>query len=286
MPTVYLNGEYVDAEEARVSVSDRGLLLGFGLFETLRAYFGIPFRLARHLERLYSSARTLDLPLPAEREEIGRAVLKVLKLNGLGEARIRITFTGGAPPSAEIPMGSAIVSAVPVEGLPPEMYEKGVRVILTDLDKSMGLARHKTTDAMPKVIAHREAERAGAFEAVFRNPAGRISECATSNIFLVTAGELRTPPVSEGLLPGITREIVLSLARELGIPAAEATIREEDLYGADEVFVTASVKEIVPVVRVGEESVGPGRPGPLTRKIHEAYRARVRKECAGREEET
>lgn len=280
MAIVYLNGDYVEAESAQVPVSDRGVLLGFGLFETLRAYRGIPFRLARHLDRLYRSAQELGFPLPAAREEIGRGVLEVIRRNGLEDARVRVTFTGGAAPEPGVPMGSALISAVPVEGLPPEIYTAGVRVISTSLVKDFSMARHKTTAAMIKVLAHQEAEAAGAFEAIFRNPGGRVSECATSNIFVAKGGGLKTPPLSEGILPGITREIVLSLAEGFDIPVEEVVLENEDLFRADEVFLTASVKEIVPVIQVGERTIGDGRPGPLAKRLHEAYRALAHKECA------
>ena len=152
-------------------------------------------------------------------------------------------------------------------------------MISTPLDKGVSLARHKTTNFMAKMLAHKQATEAGAFEAIFRNPSGRISECATSNIFVAKEGKLRTPLVSEGILPGITREIVIRLAADQGIPASEGLLENEDLFRADEAFITASVKEIVPVVRVGDRTIGSGRPGPLTRRLLQAYRSLVQQEC-------
>lgn len=280
MTVVYLNGEFVDREEGHVSAGDRGLLLGVGIFETLRAYHGTPFRLERHLDRLVSSARDLDLALRAPREEIGKAAIEVVRRNGLEEGRVRITCTGGGAGPGKPPGPSVLVTAVPIGNLPPEIYEDGVRVVISPLEESMALARHKVTSAMEKVIALREAERAGAFEAVFLNPAGRVCECASSNLFLMQGGKLRTPPVSEGILPGITREIVLSLAPEIGIPASEGRIEEEELLRADEIIITASVKEIVPVVKVGDRTIGDGRPGPGAKALIQAYRDLVEKECA------
>ena len=278
----YLNGMYLPAEGARVSAWDQGLLLGVGLFETLRTYHRVPFRLERHLERLYTSAEELGLDPTKSREEMRMAVKEVIRRSEFDDdedARVRITLTGGAGKPDEAP-GTALITAVLLEELPTEIYQEGARLISTDLDKSMALARYKTTSALHKILAHRDAERDGAIDALFRNPAGRIAECAYSNIFIKTEWGLVTPPIEEGALPGITREIILDMVQVMEIPTSEKLIENETLFRAEEVFIASSIKEVVPIVQIGERTIGEGKVGEVTLRVMESYLDLVKDECA------
>ena len=283
---MWLDGRLLDLEEARVSPLDRGFLYGDGLFETLRTYRGQPFLLEEHLDRLAASAKDLELPLPP-RATLREAVRDVVAANGLDaeDARVRLTVTRGAGAPGEVWPAEAGLPTVLVTAQPvrlPASLEEGVAAIVASQRVLAGAPPVKSTSFQAHVLAKAEARRAGAWEALLRNHRGHLAEGATSNLFLVDdAGALRTPPPDAGALPGLTRAVVLRLAAsELGLAAREVPVEVDDLRRAREAFLSSSVAEVVPLVRLDGRALGDGAPGPVTRAVREAYRAEVRRRCA------
>lgn len=268
MSRVWLNGRLVPVDEARVSVLDRGFLLGDALFETMRAYGGRVFRLDAHLERLERSAARIGLPLP---RGLAEAVEETVRANGLDEATVRLTVTRGPgsglePPDAPQP---TVVIAVREAPAPPAAVRATLaRSRRNEHSATAGLKHPAYLDAVVEITA---ARRAGCDDAIFLDTGGHLSEGAYSNLFLVTDGALRTPPPTCGALPGITRATVLELAPRLGLQATEEALDVNALGDAKEAFLTSSLREIVPLVVVEGLRIGPGQPGDVTRRIQQAY---------------
>ncbi len=280
---VYLNGRIVAAGDARLSVANPAFLHGVGLFETLRAYGGQPFLLRSHIERMRASAAKLRLQLGAALDAIPDAVTAVLAANELSEARIRFTVT---PPDVDTPEGppTVLVTARPTTGYPPELYEKGMSVCICDDYRQSShdpLAGHKTTSYFPRLAATRVAAERHCGEALWFTPDNRLAEGSISNVFLVKGGELITPPVDTPVLPGITRALVLELAREAGLTIREQACTIHALLDADEVFLTNAMMEVMPVTRIERHAIGDEKVGPITRRLREAYAARVAAGTAG-----
>jgi branched-chain amino acid aminotransferase len=278
MSKVYLNGQIMPLAEARVPALDAGLLLGAGLFETLRAYDGLVFRLGDHLARLFASARALDIPIQESPEELTRAVAAVLEANGLRDARCRITATRGPLPSEGEGMPAArptcLITAGAMTPYADELYEKGMTVTVSDVrvnDKDPACG-HKTTNYLTNLLVLREAHGRGAQEALRFNGPGRLAEGCISNVFVVTGGRLRTPPVTEGCLPGIARKVVLELARAEGIEVSEEPVAAQEVLSAEEMFLTNTIMEVMPVCWIERHTIGGDRPGPVTRRLAEAYK--------------
>ena len=281
---MYVAGRFVDAEDATVSALDAGLLLGAGLFETLRIYGGRPFRLGAHLARLRESSEFLRIFVGESDASFAEIIDHLVEANAVPDARVRITATRG-PLAAELeddsaPPATLIVSAGPMTPYPAQAYERGVTVVVSHLraNETDPTTFHKTTGYMKNLLALRDAHRARATEALLFNTQGRLAEGAISNVFIVTGGRLLTPPVEEGLLPGITRAAVLELAAAVGVPAEQRPLSAREVLDADEVFLTNSIMEILPVGRIEKKEIGDGRPGPVTRKLAEAYKALVTRE--------
>lgn len=281
---MYVAGRFVDAEDATVSALDAGLLLGAGLFETLRIYGGRPFRLGAHLARLRESGEFLRIFVGESDDRIAEIIDHLVEANAVPDARVRITATRG-PLAAELeddsaPPATLIVSAGPMTPYPAQAYERGVTVVVSRLraNETDPTTFHKTTGYMKNLLALRDAHRARATESLLFNTKGRLAEGAISNVFVVTGGRLLTPPVEEGLLPGITRAAVLELAAAVGVPAEQRPLSAREVLDADEVFLTNSIMEILPVGRIEKKEIGDGRPGPVTRKLAEAYKALVTRE--------
>ena len=278
---VYLNGKLVPAEEAKLSPFDRGFLYGYGLFETMRSYNGRVFRLDRHLARLRRSAEMLALASKLEAYDLEQAIYDTLEANRLKDARIRLTVSAGigerglAPPSLG-PL-TVMVSAQKLDLPPPQVSRRGISaaIVSTRRNSLSPLSQIKATNYLDSFFALSQAMALGAEEAIMLNERGFIAECSTSNIFLVAKGQLLTPSVESGILPGITREAVLELARTLGIEALEGEIAVAQLFGAEEAFLTASVREIVPITSVDDRPIGSGRPGPVTKRLMAAYKELV-----------
>lgn len=283
---VYLNGDLIDVTAARVNVTNPAFQHGVGLFETLRVYDGRPFALDRHIARLRESARKLDMPVGDVLEDVENAVRAVIDANGLSEARVRFTVTP-AEMHEENARPTLLVMAQQTTGYPPELYEKGMTVYIADRfrqSSSDPLAGHKTTCYYPRLIALREAQSKGCGEAIWATPpqflpdgkvAVYLAEGSLSNLFIVKAGRMRTPPVDTPVLPGITRAVVLELAQAENIPADEAPCTIDHLLEADEVFLTNAIMEVMPVTRVERRAVGNEKPGPITGRLREAYLRRV-----------
>jgi len=277
-PKVYLNGTLVPFDAAAVPISSPSLLHGVGLFETLRAYNGHPFRLKQHVDRLKASAEKLNMPVGELIERIPGAVTEVLQANNLKDARIRFTVAPPGPHelSAE-PM--LLVAAQATSGYPEEFYERGMTVYAcSDYRQSRQdpLAGHKTTSYFARLLVLRDAQERGCGEALWFTPENLLAEGCISNVFVVKDGRLTTPPLETPVLPGVTRAAVLEIARAADIPADERSRTLEDLFDADEVFLTNAVMEVMPVTRVERRVIGNEKPGPITCQLAEAYREQTK----------
>jgi branched-chain amino acid aminotransferase len=287
--TVNVNGFISGEREAVVPVLDHGFLYGEGVYETLRTYDGKPFLLDRHLRRLRASARMIDLAVPLTDEQFAARIAETTGAAARGPASgaadwyVRILLTRGVgdltyDPSA-CPTPSVVIIVKPQVDPPPEVFEKGVRVVFASVIRNHPASVNpliKSNNLLNNALAMQEAVRAGAFEAVMRNWRGELCECTTANLFVIKDGRVLTPPLASGLLAGITREFVLEVARDEQVPAAEVVLRDADLYGADEAFLTSTTREVVPIVRVDERVIGTGTPGPLTRRLLAGFRRKAR----------
>jgi branched-chain amino acid aminotransferase len=268
---IYLNGAILPAERARIDPFDRGFSLGDGLFETLRAYDGRPFRLADHLERMSTAAAALDIPLPVDMPAVAEAVRELLGANGhrRGDASIRITLSRGTGPRGLAPPEDprpTLLIATAGYAPPPEVCA----AVSVDVRRNEGSpqSRMKTLGALDNVLAMREAASRGAEEAILRNNAGAVACGARANLFALVDGHLVTPPVLDGVLPGIARRVVLEIAAAWRLPREETSLRAEDLLRAEEILLTNSLFEIRSVGRMdGRESTGRA----LADKLRAAY---------------
>lgn len=283
---VAINGELKTAEEARVSVFDSGFTQGIGLFETMRAYNGRVFRIGRHLDRLVNSARELGWATLPDHDEMREAITSVLGACEQAEARVRLTVTTGSlragVDSDEAPQLTIVASATDANrgGYDPRMYKKGAiaavsRYRQNAFDPTTG---HKTTSYFARMASLREAVARGAIESLWFTLDQELAEGAISNVFLVKGDVLHTPPLDTPILPGITRATILELAPILEIETSEAPLTIEDILNADELFVTNSMMEILPIVQVEKEKIGEGKPGDITTQMHAAYQSTVAEE--------
>ncbi len=296
MPTVVnLDGALVPPDRAKVSVFDRGFLYGDSVYEVIRTYGGRPFEEEAHLARLRHSADRIGLAPKWDGDRTAREIARTLEAArggdlpddaaapwNVGERYVRVVMTRGAgeigldPALAVDPV--ALVVVQPLSGPPARAYRDGVAAAIVGVRRAAPEAidpSAKTGAHLPNVLAVREARAAGAHEALLLDGRGYVTEGSSSNVFAVAGAVLRTPPLAAGILEGVTRGLVLGLARALGVEAEEVPLRPEELEGADEVFITSTVREIVPVTRLGARPVGGGRPGPLTRRLHRAFRERA-----------
>ena len=276
---VYLNGRLIPRSQARISALDYGFLYGFGLFETMRAYKGRVFRLDRHINRLADSAGLLGLSI--EEAEIERAVLDTIKANKLGDARIRITVSPGegsmnADPST-CKKTTVLVLAEHYKHYPGQVYRKGFGAVVSTIRRNSQslLSGLKSTSYLGSVLARQEAKAAGADEAILLNEKGFLAEASMSNIFLVADGRLKTPGMESGILPGITRQAILELAFKMGISSFECDIGPDELFQAQEAFLTSSLIEVMPLTEVDNKQIGSGRPGHITKRLIAAYKELV-----------
>jgi branched-chain amino acid aminotransferase len=286
MSFVYLNDRLLSEAEAVVPVTDRGFLLGDGLFETIRAYNGRAFRLAEHLKRLRDSAEFLGIAVPAADGEIERRIAEVVHRNGCLEAYVRITLTRGQGGRGLRMDGeftpTLLIAASRLVPYPAEQYRHGARLLVSRYRQNSAspLARHKTLSYLPYLLARREAMDAGANGALLLNELGQVAEESVSNLFLARAGRLITPPVHCGLLPGITRATVIALCAENEIQVEERPIGAGELFDADEIFLTNSLMEIMPVHSVDKRAPNAKAPGPITEKVRSLYRTAVQAETS------
>lgn len=280
---IYLDGDFLPRERAVVSVFDHGLLYGDGVFEGIRAYHGRVFKLGEHLDRLYDSARTIAMEIPLTKDEMQEVVLETLRRNDLRDAYIRLVVTRGVgdlgldPKKCPKPFVFCITASIVL--YPDELYQNGLSVITVSTRRNIPDAcvpRVKSLNYLNNIYAKIEANLAGAPEAIMLNKEGYVAEATGDNIFLVKKGVLITPPAYVGLLEGVTRNAVLDLAREKGIPAEEKVFTLYDVYTADEVFLTGTAAEIIPTVRVDGRPIADGKPGPMTRELIAAFRELTR----------
>jgi branched-chain amino acid aminotransferase len=277
-----VNGEVRPAAEARVSVLDTGFTFGDSVYETLRTYGGRPFHLDRHLARLRSSADRLAIPLPAK-GELERDLEAVLARAGNPESYIRLMVSRGVGDVSyhfdRVVGPTRVVIVKPYEPLPERYYTEGAAVILAAVRRNSPRALDpaiKSGNLINNILAVQEAQAAGALEPILLNEAGDVAEGASANVFIVKGGAVLTPHLRAGILAGITRELILEIGRGLGIPMREEPLRAADLLGADEAFITSTLKEVVPVRSVDGAPVGDGRPGPVTLRLLQAYREYAR----------
>jgi branched-chain amino acid aminotransferase len=277
---VYLNDRFVPKEEAVISVFDHGFLYGDGVYETLRAYRGRVFCLAEHLARLERSASRIHLTLPVSLDRLGNLVQASLDQNQLKEAYLRVTISRGP---GEIGLDPAlckrptlVIIAMPFQPYPDSFYTHGVAAVVAKTRRNLPEAlppQVKSLNFLNNILAKIEATTAGAHEAFMLNQGGELTEGAASNVFVVQHGRLRTPAVGCGILDGITRSLVIQLAHDLNIPVEETRLTPDDLFHADECFLTNTTQEVLPVTQVDGRAIGNGRPGPLTRQLHASFRA-------------
>ena len=284
---VYVNGNIVDRDKAVISVFDRGFLYGDAIFETIRSYDGKVFRMREHLNRLYSSLKFLKIRQPLADKEAEKAIYELLGVNSLKNARIRITVSRGPSEDGKMdilksePSNAVIITE---EYLPPpdKYYEGGIAVnIARSRRNSQSVLNNlKFTNYSESILARNEALPKGFFDTIFLNDAGCICEGSTSNIFMISDSRLLTPSFDCGILPGITRKVILEISPYVGVGVQEGRFMPDELKNAAEVFITNSMFEIMPVVRVEGKTIGSGSVGKMTRKIHDMYREMVRKETA------
>lgn len=285
--TVNVNGRISGERDAVVSVFDHGFLYGEGVYETLRTYNGVPFLFDRHTRRLRTSASMIALPVPISDDQLLERVDGTLAAARLGgssgqEAYIRVLLTRGVGELSYDPAGcpvpSLVIIAKPHLPPPADVFERGVRVALVPIVRNHPASLNpliKSNNLLNNALAMQEALRRGGFEGVMRNHRGELSECTQSNLFAVKAGAALTPPLDAGLLAGITREFLFEIGREIGIPVREQALHDEDLFGADEAFLTSTTREVTPIVRVDDRLIGDLKPGPVTRRLLEAYRRKA-----------
>jgi len=275
---IYINGKLYDKEDAKVSVYDHGLLYGDGVFEGLRVYRGKVFRLSEHLERLWNSAKAIWLEIPMTPDELAQAVNETVKVNGIEDGYVRLVITRGVgtlgldPNKCSEPQ--VIIIADTITLYPREYYEKGLHIVTVSTMRNHPAAlspRIKSLNYLNNILAKIEGMQAGCVEALMLNQKGEVSECTGDNIFLVRKGELLTPSVEAGILEGITRAVVLELAREMNVPVRETPLTKHDVYIADECFLTGSAAEIVPVTKVDSRKIGDGLPGPITLRLLDRF---------------
>jgi len=276
---VYIDGNFYPKSEAKVSVYDHGLLYGDGIFEGIRAYGGIVFKLDEHIDRLYRSAHAMLLEITMKKDEIKKAVLDTLKTNNLRNAYIRLVVTRGVgdlgldPRKCSKP--TVIIITVPLIQLHSEDRKKnGITAMVSWVKRDpVDATTHeiKSLNYLNSILAKIEANIAGVDEAICLDKRGFVSEGVAENIFMVKNGEIITPPTSTGALPGITRDVVIKLAKKLGYPMVERNITPNELFNADEVFFTGTAAEIIAVREINKRVIGNGKPGPITQQLMEEF---------------
>lgn len=282
MRWIFLNGELVQRPAAQISALDRGLLYGYGLFETMRSYGGRVFRLEEHYNRLCHSAAQLAMDVPLSLSRLGEAVQAILKRNDLADAYLRLTVTAGPQPdAAERVAGAGVfLFARPLTDYPQALYRRGMTAVVSPVrrNETSPLSRIKSLNYLDNLLAREDARRHGADEAILLNTRGFVAEGSASNVFLVHQGRLLTPDVEAGVLLGITRQVVLELVSTLGLEITESEVELSALEDASEAFLTNSVMEVMPLTSLNDRPVGSGRPGPVTGRLRRLYRELVEAE--------
>ena len=282
---VNINGTLFDKEDAKISVYDHGLLYGDGVFEGMRSYGGKVFRLEQHLRRLWDSAKAIWLEIPLSRQALAREVDRTLEVNAIEDGYVRLIVTRGAGTlgldADKTADPQVIIITDHIALYPIEFYEKGLEIVTASTIRNHPGAlnpRIKSLNYLNNILAKIEGAHAGCVEALMLNHQGEVAECTGDNIFLVRDDRLLTPPISAGILDGVTRGAVIELARGAGYEVREIALTRHDDYTADECFLTGSAAEVVPVVKVDERKIGDGTVGPITREMMHRFRELVASE--------
>ena len=275
---VFVDGKFVDEKKAVVSVFDHGLLYGDGVFEGIRAYNGRVFKLSEHVDRLFYSAKAILLKIPMSHRAICATVREACKRNKIRDGYIRLVVTRGAgtlgldPNRCSKPQ--VIIIADKIQLYPETFYKKGLEIVTVPTTRNHTNAVNpaiKSLNYLNNILAKIEAINAGCVEAIMLNSQGFVAECTGDNVFMLKGGQLLTPPLAAGALYGITRGVAIELAKSLGVEVAEPNLTRYDLYNADEVFITGTAAEVVPVVKIDGRQIGSGKPGKLTKNLIKAY---------------
>jgi len=275
---VWINNKLVDESEAKISVFDHGLLYGDGVFEGIRVYDGNVFELEAHIRRLYESAKVIRLEVSITKKELIKAVEKTVNANEIIDGYIRLIATRGIGNLGLNPFvcenASLIIIADSIQLYPEELYEKGMKLISATTVRSHPLSlppQVKSLNYLNNIMAKIEAIDADVPEAIMYNTEGFVAEATGDNVFTVKNGVLYTPPIQAGTLEGITRNIVIRLAKEEGIPAAETNLTRFDLYVCDELFLTGTAAEVIGVIEIDGRVIGDGKPGAITMKLKNKF---------------
>jgi branched-chain amino acid aminotransferase len=282
---VNLNGKLVDKEKAVVSVFDHGLLYGDGVFEGIRAYHGRVFKLSEHLERLYDSAKAILLKIPASPEQLQREVLRTLAANHLDSGYVRLVVTRGEGDLGLSPdhclKATYFIIADKIKLYPEKYYQEGLDLVTVPTRRNVNEAlspKIKSLNYLNNIMAKIEASQRGALEAVMLTQEGYVAECTGDNIFILRRGRLLTPPCYLGALEGVTRDVVMKLAKKMKMECVEEPFTRYDIYTSQEAFLTGTAAEVVPVVTMDGRPLGTGRPGPVTKRLISEFRRLTRKE--------
>lgn len=275
---IYLDGDFVPAEEAKVSVFDHGLLYGDGVFEGIRFYNSRVFRLDEHLQRLYDSANAISLVIPLKIEEMEETILETIRRNNLRDGYIRVVVTRGSgdlgldPDKCPAPFIFVITDSIAL--YPDEFYSKGLSVITAPTKRNIPGAldsRIKSLNYLNNILAKIEAKNANVIEAIMLSNDGYVVECTGDNIFIIKNDVVSTPPTYLGALKGVTRDAVMELAQGMGLKVEEEIFNRYEVYTADECFLTGTAAEVIPVVEVDKRIIGDGKPGKITRELKERF---------------
>src|SRR5229473_1998437 len=273
---IYLDGKYYDERGAKISVFDHGLLYGDGIFEGIRAYNSRVFKLQEHIDRLFYSAKSILLTIPLTHEEIMEAVVHTCRRNKLRDGYVRLVVTRGVgtlglnPNRCNHP--TVIIIAGRIQLYPAELYERGMEIVTVPTVRNLHSALNpaiKSLNYLNNILAKIEANNGGCEEAIMLNAEGFVSECTGDNIFIVKAGQMFTPPLSAGALYGITRAVVIDIAREASLTVSEPNLTRFDAFNADECFLTGTGAELIPVIKIDGRVIGTGKPGPITLSLIE-----------------
>ena len=280
---IYIDGNFYDQSEAKVSVFDHGLLYGDGVFEGIRFYQDRVFRLEYHVDRLWDSAKAIALEIPMSRSEVIAATLETIRQNDLHDGYIRLLITRGvgslglSPDTCRRP--SVIIIAATITLYPEELYKKGLTMVTCATRRISPAAlspRIKSMNYLNNVLAKIEAQEAGAAEGVMLNEQGYVAECTGDNLFIVKGDQIWTPPLNAGLLKGVTRDVVFELAEKAQLRIQERDLTRYDVYTADECFLTGTAAEVIPAVQLDRRLIGNGQPGPVTLGLIESFRELTR----------
>ncbi len=275
---IYIDGQFYDKENARISVFDHGLLYGDGVFEGIRFYKGRVFRLEEHIARLYDSAQAICLRVGLTPQEMTEAVIETIRQNGLEDGYVRLVVTRGSGDlglnPALCPRATVFIIASKITLYSPQCYENGLTIVTCATRRIPHGALSpmvKSLNYLNNVLAKIEAQQAGAGEGLMLNEQGYVAECTGDNIFIVKNGRISTPPISSGALAGVTRAVVFELAAEMGFAISEPQMTRYDIFTADECFLTGTAAEVIPAVKLDSRIIGSGQPGPVTRSLIEKF---------------